>query len=361
MTDVTAELPAPVRLADEQHYQILQRVPFSRHLNPNNAREAQRAFRAGAEAPPFSYNPLLEADELLWTLEKIRPPADHPAGALVARLIDGTQLLILALRDRTATRFDALARHADWYPDPELLSLRFPDPPSDPESPDRPSTMMIDRLRQALVERGLHDWRIEQDTVMSARVLVDSAKRLLRVNPQARFKPRDLRRLVAHEIDVHVMRAYNGQRQLLRCFSTGLPGSLTTEEGLALVAEEEVGADSPGVLNRQVEVVRAIDLARRMGFRELYQNIAQRHGPGLAWGICLRIKRGLAEPGSPGVYAKDSVYLRGRMRVRQWLDAGNNVQQLYVGKVGLDDPVQEWTEQGWLRPGVLPNMWQKAS
>ncbi|MEL6343435.1 MAG: tyrosine/phenylalanine carboxypeptidase domain-containing protein [Myxococcota bacterium] len=358
---MTEDIPTAVRHADEQHYRILQRVPFSRHLNPNNAREAQRAFRAGADAPPFTYNPLLEADELLRHLERIRPRDDHPAAALVGRLIDGTTLLVLALRDRTAARFDALARHADWYPADDLLSLRFPDPPADTESPDRPSSMMIERLRKALLERGLDDWRIESDTVMSARVLVDSAKRLLRVNPQARFKPRDLRRLVAHEIDVHVMRAHNGQRQVLRCFSTGLPGSLTTEEGLALVAEEQVGAASPGVLNRQVEVVRAIHQARTAGFREVYQTVAHRHGPGLAWGICLRIKRGLANPGFPGVYAKDSVYLRGRMLVRSWLDAGNPVQRLYVGKVALTDPVDEWVEQGWLRPGRLPALWKRAS
>jgi hypothetical protein len=355
---VSTEIPAPVRLADERHHRILKRIPFSRHLNPNNVREARHAFRNGAEAPPFQYQPLIEADSLLRELDEICPSDDHPAGALVSKTIRSTGLLVRALRDRTPEAFHQLSVSADWYPSPELLSLSFPEPPPDPEPADQSAAVMIARLEDALRTRGLHGWRVERDTVMSARVLVDSAKRLLRVNPLARFRPRDLRRLVAHEIDVHVVRAHNGQAQALRCFSTGLPGSLATEEGLALVAEEETGAASPGVLSRQVEVVRAIHDARRMGFRELYNDLAARQGTPLAWGICLRIKRGLADPSLPGVYAKDSVYLRGRMLVRDWLDAGNDVRQLYVGKVGLNDPVEQWIDQGWLKPGHIPTLWQ---
>ena len=361
LSAVTVEIPAPVREADERHHAILQRVPFSQYLNPINAVDARRAFRAGQERPLFRYNPLLEADDLLRELARIRPPTDHPAGALVARVIDGTVLLVRALRDRSAEAFHELALHADWYPDAALLGLEFPPPGPDPEETTLSAEAMIGRLEQALRERGLSDWRVEQDTVMAARVLVDSAKRLLRVNPLSRFKPRDLLRLVAHEIDVHVMRAANGQQQILRCFSTGLPGSLVTEEGLALVAEEQARADSPGVLARQVVVVQAIHRAREVGFRDLYDQIAAEHGAALAWGICLRIKRGLARPDLPGVYAKDSVYLRGRMAVRRWLDDGNSVERLYVGKVSIDDPVDAWLRQGWLKPGRLPDLWLPRS
>jgi hypothetical protein len=190
---------------------------------------------------------------------------------------------------------------------------------------------------------------------------VDGAKRILRVNPEARFRENDLPRLVAHEIDVHVLRSVNGQNQPLLCFQTGLPGSLVTEEGLAMVAEERTGTDSPGVLARQQEVLRAILLARKVGFQELFCSLEERLGQGLAWGICLRIKRGLARPDLPGVYAKDSVYLQGRMRVAEWLETSGDLSQLYVGKVGLEDPVQEWLAQGWIQPArVLPPLWREA-
>jgi hypothetical protein len=217
---------------------------------------------------------------------------------------------------------------------------------------------LIANLELALTDREIEGWTVLRDRIMSARVLVDGAKRVLRVNPDARFRERDLARLVAHEIDVHVLRSVNGEAQPLRCFETGLPGSLATEEGLAMIAEERTGTQSPGVLARQQEVLRAIQMAREMGFRELFSALTERLGHGLAWGICLRIKRGLDRPDQPGVYAKDSVYLRGRMQVSQWLESGGELAHLYVGKIGIHDPVQKWLEQGWIQPArVLPPEW----
>jgi hypothetical protein len=357
---VLHNIPAPVLEADRVHHGILTRVAFSRHLNPCNASEARRAFLNGAAAPPFEYIPLREADALLQELNAVDPPRGHPAGALVGACLDGTRMLIRALRDRTEVAFAEMAESAGWYPDPALLKLRFEDG-HDEQPLDVPASEIITRLREALVERHLTAWRIEEDTVMSARVLVDGAKRMLRVNPLARFRRRDVERLVVHEVDVHAVRAHNGQAQVLRCFQTGLPGSLATEEGLAMVSEEHVGLDSPAVLARQADVVRAIDRARHLGFRDLYDGLMDELGPGLAWGISVRIKRGLRHPGRPGVYAKDSVYLRGRMQVREWLDAGGDPALLYVGKVGVNDPVQDWLDQGWITREPVPPTWAPAA
>lgn len=357
-----ADLPARVVHADRVHHKILEEVPFSRHLNPVNANEARRAFLARRTlAPPFEYEPLTQADELLRRLDAAEPPRDHPAGALVGRCLDGTRAMIRALRDRTASAFDTLALMGDWYPDRALLALRFADPHDETEPLDVPAHRMIAYLTAALAERGMHHWQVHQDRVMSARVLVDGAKRMLRVNPDARFRHRDLARLVVHEIDVHAWRTRNGRRQPLHCFSTGLPGSLATEEGLAMQAEQRTGLASPGVLHRQVDVVQAIDLARRAGFREVYDDLVHRVGPGLAWGIGLRIKRGLARPDLPGVYAKDSVYLRGWQLVGDWLKGGGDLHHLYVGKVGVSDPVGRWLEQGWVQPGPLPPAWSEPT
>ena len=354
-------IPEPILRADRAHHVLLQEVSFSQHLNPTNGREAREAFLRGAAAPPFEYAPLAQADDLLARLDAADPPRDHPAGALIGRCIDGTRLLVLALRDRTEARFDALALAADWYPEPESLALSLEDAPAERFAASIPAPVLIARLREALDERSLSAWRVVEDPVMAARVLVDGAKKLLRVHPQARFRPNDLSRLVVHEIDVHAWRAANGERQRLRCFETGLPGSLQTEEGLALVAEEEAGVSSPGVLYRQLWVLRAIEHGRQAGFRAVYERLTEAVGPDLAWGISLRIKRGLGRPGEPGVYAKDSVYLRGRMAVRAWLDAGGAIDRLYVGKVGLFDPVEEWISQGWVSPGPVPALWSRQS
>ena len=351
-------IPEPIRLADRVHNEILQEISFSQHLNPVNVEAARQAFLRGAPCPPFRYKPLEQADDALKRLDAVTHDRQHPAGALVGKCFDHTQMMIRALRDRTASSFHLLAICNEWYPEPELMKLQFSQGTEALQPLDVNANTLIAYLEETLADREVQDWKVIRDPVMSARVLVDGAKRVLRVNPEARFRARDLDRLVAHEIDVHVLRSVNGQIQPLRCFETGLPGSLTTEEGLAMVAEEKTETQSPGVLSRQLEVLRAIQLAREMGFGELHATLSESLGPGLAWGICLRIKRGLAHPELPGVYAKDSVYLRGRMRVTKWIEDGGDLSQLYVGKVGIEDPVQEWLDQGWIQPArVLPQMW----
>lgn len=361
MSASSSGLPPSLLHADRALHALYERVHFSRHLNPLNGAQARQAFREGRHAPPFSYRPADWADDELRMLDGLRPPLDHPLGQMLAQAIQGSRLFILALRDRTPEAFDALARSADWYPDEALLEAARGEQRGRDGAPfDVPATQMVSALRDGLKRRGLAGWRVEEDAVMSARVLVDGAKHLLKVSPRARFRRRDVQRLIVHEVEVHAVRSANGSRQPLLIFSTGLPGSLETEEGLALVAEERAGTASPGTAWRQGVVTRAVQWAREMGFRELHARITEVAGSGLAWGVSERLKRGLARPDLPGVYAKDVVYYKGSRRVRSWLAAGNPVELLYVGKVGLDDPVQRWVEDGLLTLQPVPPVFRSA-
>jgi hypothetical protein len=353
------DLPASVRAADRAHHAILEEVVFSRHLNPTNAEEARRVFvRERRDAPPFHYQPLPDADALRRRLDALQPPRSHPAGDLVARCVDSTRLLVEALATRDAGAFSALADAHGWMPAPTLLTGWEDALADDGEgAAPLPAGAVIAALDGALRARGLRHWRVIPDTVLAARVVVDGAKRELRVHPGAHFREGDAERLVVHEIDVHARRAENGAAQPLRVFQTGLPGALLTEEGLAMVAEQRAGLASAAALARQVTVCRAVRRAAEVGFRPLYDELCAEVGPGLAWSIALRVKRGLAHPEEPGVYAKDSVYLAGYVRVRAWLDAGGPLHWLYVGKVGVDDPVGDWLDAGWLRPGATPEPW----
>ncbi len=354
-------LPDELIAADRALDALLSRISFSRHLNPENVAIARATFLDGALSPPFRYAPTPWADDAIAELTAQRVPTSHPFGPLLARAIGDTIALIVALRDRTAEAFDALAQRADWYPSAAdaLASLPATAGPAAVGSVD--AEEMFEVLTRALRDRALTAWRVERDAVMSARVLVDSAKRVVRLNPTSRFRKADVVSLVAHEIDVHVVRAANGSDQPLRLFGNGLPGSLLTEEGLAIAAEERMGTLPTTFLPRQALVLRAVDRARHMGFRDLYESVAAESSEGFAWQVCLRVKRGLADPGAPGVYAKDTAYYRGYRVVRAWLDAGGPMEHLYVGKVGTEHPVTEWLAEGWIRSGPVPEMWRNAA
>ena len=124
-----------------------------------------------------------------------------------------------------------------------------------------------------------------------------------------------------------------------------------------MLAEEHNGVQSPGAMARQLEVIKAIHSARHMGFRGLFEQIRPNCGTALAWAIALRVKRGLAKPHQPGVYAKDSVYLVGYQRVKKWLQEGGDIRHLYVGDVGMEHPVQLWLKEGWVELRDTPSFW----
>ena len=127
-----------------------------------------------------------------------------------------------------------------------------------------------------------------------------------------------------------------------------------------MVAEANANVQIPGTLSRQREVVHAIVLAKEMGFKELYNCLREKNGNGLAWTICLRLKRGLSNPEEPGVYAKDSVYLSGWYNVNKWLEEGNDLRLLYVGEVGLHHPIKDWINQGWVKWKEVPSSWNQS-
>lgn len=332
--------------ADTALCALQRRVATSRYLNPTNEPELRAAFAAKKVLRP-NYLPASWADEHLRALDRIRAPADHPLGVVVRQAVVETRLWTLALRDRTPAAFDQWGEAAGLTgpvdaPSPDAFPVRAPD------SGRVGASELARHLGEALGRRGFRRWRVEIDPVMTARVLVDAPSLVVRVNTRATCTPTELRALEAHEIDVHVARAEAGARQPLKLFAHGLPGSLPAEEGLALHAEAEAAGLPEGVEARLRLVALAAERARDIGFTELVRELAPAAGASGAFGVALRVKRGLAQPEAPGAYGKDRVYWLGLCRVNAYLRGGGRRDRLMVGKVGLDTPVDDWAREGWI-------------
>jgi uncharacterized protein (TIGR02421 family) len=137
--------------------------------------------------------------------------------------------------------------------------------------------------------------------------------------------------LIQHEIGTHVVTYYNGDAQPFRQLRNGLPGYEELQEGLAVLAEFLVGGLSRPRLRvlaaRVVAVRRMIDGASFVDvFRELDRehDLAQR----AAFTITMRVFRG-------GGHPKDAVYLRGFLRLLEYIAGGGALEPLFVGKIGF--------------------------
>jgi hypothetical protein len=193
---------------------------------------------------------------------------------------------------------------------------------------------MIDaRLKQY----GINDWKVAAQPNLSA-TNTDSANRVISIRSDVRYTLEEIKRLVVHEVDTHVLRAANGYSQRYRIFAVGaVPSYLMTEEGLAVVNEERMGyIDIPRTrifAGRVLASSRAVDNP----FHEVYGELRDygfTHDE--AWVTTKRVKRGLADTSAPGGFLKDQVYLWGRLLVEEYVLGGGDLSKLYVGKIALE-------------------------
>ena len=210
--------------------------------------------------------------------------------------------------------------------------------------------LVTGRLRQY----GLLDWRVEVKANLSA-TNTDPANRVVNLRGDLTYSMEEMKRLVVHEVDTHVLRAANGYSQPYRLFALGaVPSYLMTEEGLAVVNEERMGyIDHPRTRMFAARVIAAHS-ALVNPFSMVYGELLD-HGfsPNDAFVTARRVKRGLGDTSQPGGYIKDQSYLWGRVLVEEFVLSGGDLSRLYVGKIALEH-VPFVDDLGLLPPRYLP-------
>lgn len=211
-------------------------------------------------------------------------------------------------------------------------------------------------MQKMLDKLGLEGWTAQVFSPMSAKVSVNRIDNLIKIREGALFSPQDLRRLLVHEIGVHVLRAENGRKQPVGIFSQGFPRYLATEEGLAVYSEETAGVIAVDTMRKYAGRVIAAALALSHSFDEVFHAIVDDVGPDTAFEIVARAKRGVRDTAQPGAHTKDLVYLQGYLKVRAYLEAHpDDYEVLFVGKIGLSDVkrVKELMQAGMVKAQVL--------
>jgi uncharacterized protein (TIGR02421 family) len=192
----------------------------------------------------------------------------------------------------------------------------------------------IKKILDSLLGYGFK-WQVKAlDMVVGARF--NLSKRVLYINKNRKFSDDDLKRLIVHEIGTHIARAENGKKQKYAIFSYGLPNYLETEEGLAVYNEKINNLLTNTNLKHYAGRVIAVDLALENSFSVTYNELLQYFNKEFAWNLALRAKRGLIDTSKKGGFTKDYVYLKGYYMIKDFVEKGGNVKDLYVGKIGIE-------------------------
>lgn len=135
--------------------------------------------------------------------------------------------------------------------------------------------------------------------------------------------------LIQHEVGTHVLTYYNGKAQPLRQLYCGVPGYEELQEGLAVLAEYLVGGLTPARLRTlAVRVVAVQALVQGASFTDTFRLLHKKHGFAAhdAFITTMRVYRG-------GGLTKDAIYLKGLARLLAYLQEGNQLEPLLIGKI----------------------------
>ena len=125
------------------------------------------------------------------------------------------------------------------------------------------------------------------------------------------------------------MTHYNGSQQPFRELYAGMAGYEPLQEGLAVLAEYLSDELSHTRMRLLAGRVAAVDMmCNGADFIESFHGLVNEYGfsPANAYTICMRVYRG-------GGYTKDFIYLQGLVNVLDYLAAGKQLEQLYIGKI----------------------------
>ncbi len=318
---------------------------FLLQVTPVNVDEAWTVFRRGRfeVEPEFSSRPL-KIDPGLEKRRLFQIPIERIADPTLAQLFRDQQTEIdrklTMLGDRGTPRFLYGSMQVFGGVDASLHALAYEIlnriPPRSRDESLRGGVNAKEFARRA--EEDLAYYRSQYPEIKS-RVEIRSditglmvSRGNLLVGASTKIPASRVDALLAHEVGTHIVSYVNGRAQPFQQLSVGLPGYEELQEGMAVLAEYLVGGLSrPRLRLLAARVIAAHRMISGANFIEVFRELhrAQDFAQRTAFTIAMRIFRG-------GGLTKDVVYLRGLVKLLEYLRKGGDFDRLLYGKFGAE-------------------------
>ena len=315
-----------------------------KRLTPTNiGSEKQKFISAKWEyIPKFEYNTLkLDTEKLSQELQKIEIP-DIPLASLFERKkkeIQNKILFIQAFQNQNTTDMTEYSKKifGDIVPEnfdyaKNILENRHLIKPEE-------ELLFFDDIKDYL-KKFNHIYNIKTRLVErdgTARFAMKGDELMLRT--WASVGKRELRSIVAHEIEWHYLRKVNGKLSKYAIFSRGTAGYIETEEGIAIYNQSRFLTKYDRKFYSIFERYFFIQYTLKHSYRRLIKKLREYYDDDYekVFTYMLRLKRGFEDPSKTGVFMKDVVYTNGYLAVSNYIDMWGDLKDLYKGKINLDD------------------------
>ena len=341
---------------DHAIHQCVKGFELLEYVNPINLAAERRAFFGSRfrKAPDFRYRPMaFDTRELKRRLHRIpvEKISDPDIRSLYEASVTGYVDKVDLLSDLGSSRF--LYGSLRYFGAPTEKDVRnalylMQLPPVEKE----PMATLSAAEAAGAFREGLAGYGFNAKVVVSPRMVADAMvlgqQRKVMVKKGARFAPKALKRVVHHEIGVHMVTTENAALQPLKLPTFGTPVNTMTQEGLAVLSEYLSGTISLQRLRELGLRVLACDhMVRGAHFPDTFAMLVDEHGMDVeqAFFLCARAYRG-------GGFTKDHLYLRGFRKVLRMWRRGEDLSALLIGKCSIEweEVLREMVERELLLP-----------
>lgn len=320
--------------------EIEQAFEFLLLVAPSNARQAWEAFlQSSFDRNPIFHYPLLPVDpeRLKRQLYQIDIDAvDDPSVAYIFReKREELDTLITMLNERDSRNFLFSSIRLFKLVDEPLLNTAREILALKPAEDSGRSEYVDARGFAESAEEEFKYYR-EQYPEFSSSVeirkdvigLMVSKGRLL-VGSGLKVPAARVNALLHHEVGTHVLTYCNGAAQPLAQLKEGLAGYDELQEGIAVLAEYLVGGLSLGRLRvLAARVVAAEMLVKGEDFKGVFHFLVEEQG--FAHGVAFELVTRIFQSGG---LTKDIIYLRGLIRLMDYLKNDGALEPLFIGKI----------------------------
>lgn len=346
---------------DEKMYEIEQQIKLLHHLKPINLNEELEKCRYNKNYNPEFYYPELHFNpfELRRALNDIRIDDVSPLAKIFIDKKSEIALKINLLEHIATSRFTDSSIELYGKPDSELLQAVRDEMEKMPKEFDREAEsitveMVVPRFEKVFKRYELKGWKVKVvDKLVSD--CIAGKKNTLFIRSGARFGEKRLQTLIAHEIETHIISAENGKRQPYKIFNRGTANYLITQEGLAVYNQNRYLSDKDEKWYWSMSNVIATDIALNGSFADVVagmMDLGFTHERALR--IAVKCKRGLENTALPGAFTKDIVYYKGYLEVKDFIEKGGKIKDLYYGKININDLEVVKKIPGIKKPHLLP-------
>jgi len=335
-----------LRAVDSTFATLDKELLLIKHLKPVNLQEErQRLMEDRAYNPSFYYPELsIDINDAQKRLEQTIDD-DSSLGILLEKKRKELLTRIELLKSRgDAKAFSQASRELFGTPSPQLLQkaeTALKDRPACdlPEAQER--RLRADEVKvmfeEVLQRYTLEDWKVEIRPRLVADCTVGGEHIYLRAG--AFFEHTHVEALIAHEIETHVLTSENGDHQPYALLRRGCAGYLDTQEGLAIYNQNRVlNPFHERCFNAPRNILGlSFSLAHTFAETRAYFEEEIGYTPEKALTQTIAIKRGLSDTSEKGGFTKSIVYFRGLRAIEQFVEKGEDLTRLYVGKIALED------------------------